>query len=312
MTAPRALLLVVAALVIAGCGSHDPPRRERPVTGAVVLQETRAGPRTLDLELRSPALGAPAMVRLLTPAGWERGGTRRWPVLYLLHGCCDSYVSWTRSTAIERLPRLRNVLVVMPAGGAVGFYSDWRDGPAWERFHLVELPRLLERDYGAGGPRAIAGLSMGGLGAIGYAARHPGMFAAAASFSGTLHPLAHPASYLALFGAFTSDPKAIWGDPQSDLGAWRAHDPTVLAPLLRGTRLFVSAGDGSPGPLDPAGRGDDRLERGVGAESRAFVARARRAGIAVRADFYGAGTHSWRYWQRELGRALPTLLGRDR
>jgi S-formylglutathione hydrolase FrmB len=307
VTGARALL-VVAALALAGCGSGDAPRRERPAAGAVVLHETRAGPRTLDLELRSPALGATANVRLLTPLGWNRGATRRWPVLYLLHGCCDTYVSWTRSTAIEDLPRLRRVLVVMPAGGAVGFYSDWRAGPAWERFHLVELRRLLERDYGAGAPRAIAGLSMGGLGALGYAARHPGLFSAAASFSGTLHPLAQPASYLALFAAFTNDPLAIWGDPDADRATWRAHDPTALAPRLRGTRLFVSAGDGTPGPLDPPGRGDDRLERGVERESRALVARLRRLRIPVTADFYGPGTHSWPYWQRELERALPTLL----
>jgi S-formylglutathione hydrolase FrmB len=198
----------------------------------------------------------------------------------------------------------------MPEGGAVGFYSDWRTGPGWETFHLDELRRVLERDYGAGRPRAIAGLSMGGLGAIDYAARRPGLFAAAASFSGLLHPLADPAWMSGLFAAHTADPDAIWGNPRRDRSGWAAHDPTALAGRLRGTRVFVSAGNGRPGPLDAAGRPADTVEPVVLRQSRAFVRRARARGIAVRADFYGAGTHDWPYWERELQRALPLLLGR--
>jgi diacylglycerol O-acyltransferase/trehalose O-mycolyltransferase len=47
----------------------------------------------------------------------------------------------------------------------------------------------------------------------------------------------------------------------------------------------------------------------VGAEARAFVRRAQALGIPVQADLYGAGIHNWPYWQRELYRALPLLLG---
>jgi S-formylglutathione hydrolase FrmB len=234
-------------------------------------------------------------VRLLLP---DRG-TRPWPVLYLLHGCCDGYQSWTRSTDVESIPALRRVLVVMPEGGAVGFYSNWRDGPAWETFHTSELPKLLERSYGAGTPRAIAGLSMGGLGAMDYAARHPGLFDAAASFSGVLHPLAEPRLWLGLFGAYTPDPLAVWGDPERDRANWAAHDPTALAGTLRGTRLYVASGSG-PG---------DRTEALVGRETRAFAARLHSLGIRATLHLYRGGRHDWPYWQRELKRALPTLLG---
>ena len=250
-------------------------------------------------------------MRLITPVGWSR--ERRRPVLYLLHGCCDTYDSWTRETGVEALPQLRDVLVVTPEAGDVGFYGDWVRGPAWETFHLTELRELLERDYGAGESRAVAGLSMGGLGAMGYAARHPGLFRAAASFSGTLHPLASPRFYLGLFGQHTDDPLAIWGDPDTQRDVWMRHDPTELAGELRGTPLFVSAGDGRPGPYEEPGARSDPLERAVGTESRAFVARLRRLGIPVRADFYGPGIHDWPYWERELERALPLLrraLGR--
>jgi hypothetical protein len=49
-----------------------------------------------DLTIYSPALGRTAAVRLLLPRGFAAQPTRRWPVLWLLHGCCDTYESWTR------------------------------------------------------------------------------------------------------------------------------------------------------------------------------------------------------------------------
>ena len=59
------------------------------------------------------------------------------------------------------------MIIAMPEAGAVGFYSDWVTGPKWETFHTVELPGLLAAEYRASDRAAIAGLSMGGLGALG-------------------------------------------------------------------------------------------------------------------------------------------------
>jgi diacylglycerol O-acyltransferase / trehalose O-mycolyltransferase len=305
-------LFVLAVVIAAALGGLACGGRSH-AAGATVVHETRVAPRILDLEVRSPALGRVAMVRLMTPVGWSATSPRRWPVLYLLHGCCDSYVSWTRSTDIEELPELRKVLVVMPEAGPVGFYSNWRGsggepGPAWETFHVDELRGLLERRFGAGSRRAVAGLSMGGLGAIAYAARHTGLFHAAASFSGLLHPLQDAALLLGLMSDYTPDPRAIWGDPHGNRATWAGHDPTELAGRLPGIPLFVSAGDGRPGPLDDAAARRDAIEATVLGESRAFVRRLRRLRIPVHAHFYGPGTHAWPYWQRELRRALPTLL----
>ena len=314
------VILAAAAVggVACGHGERERVRAARVSDRATVVAQRRVTPRIVDVTIRSPALGRTAKVRLLTPAGWgSRRSGRRWPVLYLLHGCCDTYDSWTRDTDVERMRRLRDVLVVMPEGGDVGFYSDWRNGgrrgpPAWETFHLVELRRLLEERYGAGTPRAVAGLSMGGLGAMSYAARHRGMFAAAASFSGLLHPLGDTRLLLGLFSTYTSDPLAIWGDPDAQRSAWAAHDPTALAGRLRGTRLFVSSGNGKPGPFDRPGKARDAIEATVGRESHAFAARLRRLGIPATTDFYGPGTHDWPYWERELERSLPVLLGTAR
>jgi diacylglycerol O-acyltransferase/trehalose O-mycolyltransferase len=310
----RVGVVALLALLLVGCGARDDPARSSPQPSrAEVVDEARLGPRLLDLTVRSPAVGTDVKVRLLTPQGWSpRSPGRRWPVLYLLHGCCDSYVSWTRSTRVEQLPALRDVLVVMPDAGPVGFYSNWLgsdEGPApqWETFHLQELRAILERDYGAGPRRSIAGLSMGGLGAMVYAARPTGEFRGAASFSGVLNPTSDT-DLLALFGSYTSDPLAIWGDPRADRAVWERHDPTFLAERLRGVSLFVSGGDGRPGPLDPSGGGLDRIEATTFRESKAFVARLRELRIPVETSFYGPGRHRWPYFERELLRALPHLL----
>src|SRR4051794_28324697 len=111
---------VLAALLLAGlvggCGHGGAAATPTPSTSkssSPVAAQRRVAPRQLDLTVRSAALGRSAQVRLLTPVGWTQSSSKRWPVLYLLHGCCDTYESWTRWTDIADLPQLRDVLVVM-------------------------------------------------------------------------------------------------------------------------------------------------------------------------------------------------------
>jgi diacylglycerol O-acyltransferase / trehalose O-mycolyltransferase / mycolyltransferase Ag85 len=115
-----------------------------------VLTRRQVDDRTWDLLVDSPAVGRAVTVRLLLPTRFDAAPAQRWPVLYLFHGCCDSYVAWTRSTDVAALTRPFDVLVAMPEGGDVGFYSDWRFGPGWEAFHTGELPALLAAEYGPG------------------------------------------------------------------------------------------------------------------------------------------------------------------
>lgn len=286
--------------------------------GARVVAETQVAPRQVDLIIDSPALGATATVRLLTPDGWgQRRPGQSWPTFWLLAGCCGDYTAWTSLTDVASLPGLRHTLVVMPEGGNIGWYSDWwnhgqRDTPAWETFHLTELRQIVERGYGAGPHRVVAGLSMGGFGALSYAARHPGMFRAAASYSGVVHPLYSPggpeniASIDAGYGV--TDTGRLWGDPVAQRRIWAAHDPYELAGRLRSIPVFLSCGNGRPGPLDSPGTRVSAFEVLFDAENLALAPRLRNAGVELTTDFYGPGTHSWPYWQRELHRSLPLLL----
>jgi diacylglycerol O-acyltransferase/trehalose O-mycolyltransferase len=317
--ARTAVLLAAVIAASAACTSSRAPEVARPANPSARVVATRTvGHRMRDLTIDSPALGHTAMVRLLLPDHYATQPSRRWPVLWLLHGGADTYQAWTRSTDVEQQAGLADVLVVMPDGGRAGWYSDWyhpgREGPSrWETFHLTELRQLLERDWRASDHRVIAGLSMGGLGAMAYAARHPGMFRAAASYSGNVHTryLGFPANGSELPQGLLSylheDPNALWGDPFQQGDIWAAHNPYDLAPKLRGTRLFVSFGDGQPGPHDTDTEAQE-LEQILYPQNTAFVKRLHQLGIPVTVDAYSPGTHEWRYWQRELHRSLPLLL----
>lgn len=318
-SARRATLLVLSLLMTLAIGGTGLTSvQAAPERGAVVVSQTRIADRQVDLAVRSEALGgATVNVRLLTPDGWgERDRSDRWPVLYLLHGCCGDYTSWTSMTDVAEIPALRNVLVVMPEAGDTGWYSDWFNGgaggaPAWETFHLRELRPLLEQGYGAGQQRVVAGLSMGGLGALLYAGRHPGMFRAVASYSGMVQPLSETGidwsrHFMAQYGY---DPDRLWGDPVAQREVWEQHDPLHLAKQLRTIPVFLSSGDGNPGPLDPPGATFNALERDFLHQNIAVAAAIEAVGGDVTTDFYGAGRHGWGYWERELHASLPMLLG---
>ena len=258
--------------------------------------------RTRDLTIETASVGT-QRVRLLLPKQYTGQPSRRWPVLFLLHGADNvGYKDWTTSTDVASLTEPTDLLVVMPDAGGYGYYSDWwnhGDGgpPMWETFHTVELIQILERNWRAGDRLAVAGLSMGGLGAMDYAARHPGLFVAAASYSGVLdtRQSGSPATNL-------------WGELPAQADVWAAHNPYDLAVGLRGTELYVSYGNGEPGPLDPAEAPTSRTETLLGKEGAAFVARLRDLAIPVTVDAYGDGTHTWPYWERALHRSFPMLL----
>jgi S-formylglutathione hydrolase FrmB len=261
--------------------------------------------RTRDLTIESPSVGE-VKVRLLLPASFADDPEVTYPVLYLLHGATQDYTAWTAETDVEELTADLPLLVVMPEAGEWGWYSDWwNDGeggpPAWETFHLEEVRDIIERDWRASDERVIAGLSMGGYGALHYATAHPELFKAAASFSGVVDPNG-------VGRGLSIDPLA-WGDPDEQAEVWAAHDPVGMAEALRGTPVYLSWGNGQPGPLDPSGTTADSygLEAWVAPQNEALAARLEELGIPATVET-GPGAHEWPYWEQGLHRALPMLL----
>ncbi|MGV9989908.1 alpha/beta hydrolase [Streptomyces sp. NPDC003374] len=327
----RALLLAGALLLPLGTagpaaaesGAAGPAAESGAVTvaaraddGARITRVERLGDRVFDLMVASPAMRATLPVRVILPWGWRQTSSRTYPVLYLLQGAADDYTSWTRETDVEELSDGADVLVVMPEGGRAGFYTDWWDhgrstAPRWETFHTVELRQLVERVLRGGDARAVVGLSEGGLGALNYAARHPGVYRFAGSLSGIVD-ISDPLMRLFIAGTCLRehiDPVRLWGLPTRQRRIWDAHNPSRMVSRFKGTWVHLYAASGAPGGLEdtlnPAG---SLLERPLGPPTRAFAGALRRAGVRVTTRLFGPGTHSWPYWQRELHRIWPSVL----
>jgi S-formylglutathione hydrolase FrmB len=270
---------------------------------------TQVGPRTFDLSVPSTALGGSAPVRLILPAGFDTRPERTYPVLHLLHGAHDDYTSWTRETDIESFTEGRDLIVAMPDAGPTGIPTAWRSGPDYETFQVAEVPALLARDYRASGVQAVAGVSTGGYGAMAHAARHPGTFAAAASYSGILDTTAPgvPAIVDAIVARENLAPRSLWGSPVLNFLTWRDFNPRARVAGLRDTALYVSSGSGVAG-----GSGDwlpEALESALWPAAHSLTDTLALLGIPVTTHYYAGGGHSWAYWQREFTASWPVLAG---
>lgn len=109
--------------------------------------------------------------------------------LYLLHGLSDDHTIWMRRTSIERYADEYGIAVVMPAV-ARSWYTDMANDANYFTFVSTELPAVC-RGYFKGmsdkrEDNFVAGLSMGGYGAMKIALSNPDSFGGVASLSGTL------------------------------------------------------------------------------------------------------------------------------
>ena len=105
--------------------------------------------------------------------------------LYLLHGLSDDHSIWLRRTSIERYAAKYGVCVVMPCG-AKSFYTDMKYGMKYFSYITEELPKVICEFLKVSGKREdtyIAGLSMGGYGALKAALKKPEVFCAGAGLS---------------------------------------------------------------------------------------------------------------------------------
>ena len=149
-----------------------------------------------EMSIPSQALGHPLTVSVYRPdAQAPKAG---WPVLYLLHGLDGSNRDWSAMAGIQatldrmiKVGRIRPMLVVMPNAGN-SWYVDSADvnGPGnYETAILNDLPKAIEKRFAPHcqrDTRAIAGISMGGFGALRLALKRPDRYVAVASLSGAI------------------------------------------------------------------------------------------------------------------------------
>lgn len=117
-------------------------------------------------------------------------GRGPWPVLYLLHGLSDDYSIWMRRTSIERYVEGMRLMVVMPDTHLFFYVNDPRPGGLAYEDHIIKdvigtVDRIFPTIRARRG-RAVAGLSMGGYGAMMLGMKNTGEFVAAVSHSGAM------------------------------------------------------------------------------------------------------------------------------
>jgi S-formylglutathione hydrolase FrmB len=261
--------------------------------------------------------GGALKANVLLPAGYDP--RRAYPLLLLLHGVGDTYADWANPTKgdIATTAAGLDAIVVMPEG-ARGFYVNWYAGgrgghPAWETYVLRDVLGAVRRSYRIRPERryhAIAGLSMGGLGAALLAGRLPGYFGSVAVFSGFVdHRRREVAT--AFESVTGTSYERIFGPVAGPYAA--GHNPRELVENLGRSRVFVGVGDGT---VDPAIGTTSQLAAFAGGllegvvirpQVDAFVAAARDTGVDLTFRPH-AGVHDWPYWRKDLRAAIASDL----
>ncbi|MFC9993886.1 alpha/beta hydrolase [Nocardia sp. NPDC127526] len=284
------------------------------------------------------ATGLPYTVLLPTDY-WK--SDRRYPVLYLIQAgngitsrAADPHAEWLERTDLAAFTEKQDVIVVLPTQAALSFYIDARDGSCRGESQFMDglIPHIdaTYRTLPDGRNRAVAGVAPGGLSAMLLAARHPGMFTAAASFSGepdvllgadraggVIYTAIERAAVLSCRGDLRGP--GLFGPLPADEIWWRNSNPPDLAGNLRGLALYAKTGNGVPCDQEdlanlsvpqegPFTQPFQLTEPVVAQGTRGLLRALDQAGIPYRGDVDGCGMHTWRYWQRQLHEFWPQLL----
>ena len=280
--AGTALALVAISACTTPASTHTAPT---PVTGRVVVDSFRAA-----------TFGGKMMrYHVLLPVGYD--AARDYPVFWLLHGYGGNDANWVDLTKLVHDAAPYQMLVVMPAVGDSWYVNAAHDSAQRvEDYMLRELPAEIGKHYSIDTTRqAIAGLSMGGYGALMLALRHPdrytvaGGLSAAISVPATFDSVTKRVAEKSLVHAFGAE---VTKDDAHDVFPL-VHDYISTSAHAACTRLsyfFVAIGESDDFPtFVPA--------------NRAFTDSLRIHRVAY--EYHEVpGKHSWKVW----GGELPPLL----
>ncbi|MDP4084268.1 MAG: alpha/beta hydrolase family protein [Bacillota bacterium] len=208
--------------------------------------------------------------------------------LYLLHGFSDDDTIWTRRTSIERYVAPLGLAVVMPQVHH-SFYTDMKYGNKYWTFLTEELPSIARSFFPLSDAREdnfVAGLSMGGYGALKWALNRPEHISAAASLSGVTDIVSH-SNRQNREGIF----KLIFGDDEI---SGTEHD---LFSLIEKTQM----NERKPILYQCCGTEDFLYEDNV-----RFKKLCEKTNFNLTTDF-GLGDHEWGYWDKKIQDVLAWL-----
>jgi putative tributyrin esterase len=320
-------------MLLSACVAPTEYRRPR-------ASPTESGSRIEDRVFLSAALGVEKHVRVYLPAGYDAQSGLRYPVFYYLHGLGDSELAWTLEGHLEDAAASLDLqAIVAMADGDASFYVDspyeadyvackegrtllwhWsgQEPPPraetcvranrYETYITQDLIAWVDgtfRTLPMREARGIAGLSMGGYGALMLALRHRDLFAAAASHSGVV-ALTYGGGHPYVDGAqspLVSDlskwtigyaPVDAWirGVFGSDLQFWRDHDPAVLIETLQPGQLALYLDCGT--------------EDSLADETRLLGARLEALHLEHEVHLV-PGIHGWSLWRLRVRESLAFL-----
>src|ERR1700752_2423439 len=157
--------------------------------GLRIVDRNENDPRLWYYRFQTSAIGWNPGINVLLPDDYRTIGSRD-PLLYMLHGGNDDFRQFDL-LGIRNLTAGKPIIVVMPDGGHAGWYSNPVTsfvGPRnWETFHIAQLLPWIEanfRTFAEYDGRAVSRFSMGGFGALKYAAKYYGHFASVSAHSG--------------------------------------------------------------------------------------------------------------------------------
>ena len=207
----------------------------------------------------------------IIPPSYDRAKTRRFPVLYYLHGLGENEQTltgplWNVIEDLQEKKQIGEFFMVTPDGGN-SFYINSRDGRyRYEDFFIREFIPAIEHKYrikaGRAG-RGIAGTSMGGYGALRFAFKYPEMFAAVTAEMPALYEKL-PAQMQAVL-TLTRGGRAmgdLFGQP-FDEKFWERNTPFTLARAnpagLHRLKIYFDCGSGDDYGFDAGTRALDQL-----------------------------------------------------
>jgi putative tributyrin esterase len=264
----------------------------------------RAAGRGECLAMRSRILAEPIAYCVLLPPSYDTDTARRFPVLYYLHGLGDNEQMFLRSGGWSMIQDLwqrgemGEFIIVTPRAGST-FYLNSRDGQyRYEDFLLQEFLPFIEGRYrirSARASRGIAGISMGGYGALRLAFRRPDLFSSVAT---------HSAAIVAALPAVETGSNArgslrlfanVFGSPV-DRVFWDRNNPLALARTASLAALKIY--------LDCGSQDDYGFDSGAQALHNLLVSR------RVTHEFHlYPGGHSWLYFAEHLPASLLFASG---
>lgn len=206
-------------------------------------------------------------------------------VLYLLHGYNGDHSSWMRRSSIERYAAAHNLAVVMPAVQNSYYCNEAYGWRFWD-YVSDELPRTMAHFFRLSSrpeDTYVAGLSMGGYGAMRLALTYPDRFAAAGSFSGAVNMIRE-------IGGAAPERQTLWRRVLGDPAAARDTDVDLMylmkknASAPKKPRLYVSCGTA------------DFLY----GQHQAFVPALRDCGWDVTSFEKPGVSHEWAFWDEQV------------